>query len=65
MQFTRVLALVGFVLSAGMFASAAPAAVSNGVAARCSSGCTSGTDILGAVIDLKANVDVALSALGK
>ncbi|KAF8610427.1 hypothetical protein BDV93DRAFT_568477 [Ceratobasidium sp. AG-I] len=63
MQFNRILALVGFVLSAGMLASAAPTAVSNGFVARCSSGCTSGTSVLELVTDLKAKVDITLSKL--
>ncbi|KAG8686714.1 hypothetical protein FRC09_013957 [Ceratobasidium sp. 395] len=64
MQLTRIFALVGFVLSAGM-AAAAPISHSDAVAARCSNGCTSGTDVLGLVTDLQADVSVTLALLEK
>ncbi|KAG9127050.1 hypothetical protein FRC07_000886 [Ceratobasidium sp. 392] len=64
MHFTRIFTFVGFVLSAG-FAAAVPVRHSNAVAARCSSGCTSGTNVLGLVTSLQADVAVTLSLLDK
>ncbi|KAG9096033.1 hypothetical protein FRC06_009157 [Ceratobasidium sp. 370] len=64
MQLTRIFALVGVVLSAGL-AAAAPISHSNAVVARCSSGCTSGTQILDLVVDLQVEVKTTLSLLDK
>ncbi|KAG8694813.1 hypothetical protein FRC08_008246 [Ceratobasidium sp. 394] len=64
MQFIRIFALVGIVLSAGL-AVAAPVSHPNAVAPRCSDGCTSGTKLLGLVTNLQADVKTTLSLLAE
>ncbi|QRW00509.1 hypothetical protein RhiJN_28527 [Ceratobasidium sp. AG-Ba] len=64
MQFTRIFTLVGLVLSAVLVA-AAPVPSSNAVTSPCSTGCTSGTNVLGLLTSLRTDVNVTLSLLDK